>query len=298
MPTSKSDNHSQILNVKRGKSNARQPQVIAITSGKGGVDKTNLSVNIALLMAKLKQKVLIIDADIHLGNVDVMFGISPEYTLADVVKGSRNLKDIIKNTPYGVDFLPATSGVMDLIDGEENLIQSIAQAFSKFQNDYDMILIDTGAGVSKSTLSFVLGAEKIIVVVTSDPASISDGYAMIKIIKQFNSEIPVMMVANKVRNEEMGESLFYKMNLIVSKFLNSSLIFGGSILDDTQVLASVHAQQPVVIRYPRSRAVINMQLICRRLIKLPVNDGMLNNSNYFERVKERMNNLDLEEKPI
>tara|TARA_B100000029_G_scaffold297281_1_gene290483 strand:- start:2399 stop:3292 length:894 start_codon:yes stop_codon:yes gene_type:complete len=297
MTKANTENNSSVLNGKGGNSNG-QPQIIAITSGKGGVGKTNLSVNIALLMTKLKQKVLIIDADIHLGNVDVMFGISPEYTLADVVKGSRNLKDIIKSTPYGVDFLPATSGVMDLIDGEDNLIQSIAQAFSKFQNDYDLILIDTGAGVSKSTLSFVLGAEKIIVVVTSDPASISDAYAMIKIIKQFNADIPVMMVANRVRNDEMGESLFYKMNLIVNKFLNSSLIFGGSILDDTQVLASVHAQQPVVVRYPRSRAVINMQLICRRLLKLPIHEGVFENSNYFERVKERMKNLDLEEKPV
>lgn len=292
------ENNSSLLNHERKKMNNRQPQIIAITSGKGGVGKTNLSVNVALLLAKLKQKVLIIDADIHLGNVDVMFGISPEYTLADVVKGSTNLKDIIKSTPYGVDFLPATSGVMDLIDGEDNLIQSVASAFSKFQNDYDLILIDTGAGVSKSTLSFVLATEKIIVVVTSDPASISDAYAMIKIIKQFNSDISVVMVANRVRNDEMGESLFYKMNLIVNKFLNSSLIFGGSILDDTQVLASVHAQQPVVLRYPRSRAVLNMQLICRRILKLPVNDTVYSNSNYFERVKDRMNNLDLEENVV
>jgi len=274
----------------------RQPQIIAVTSGKGGVGKTNFSVNTALLLARLNQKVLIIDADIHLGNVDVLFGISPDFTLVDVLKGNKSLKEIIKNTPYGVDFLPATSGVMDMIEGEDNIVRSIAQAFSTFQNDYDIILIDTGAGVSISTLSFVLGTDNIIVVVTPDPSSISDAYAMIKIINQNQDNAQIMMVANRVRNEETGESLFYKMNLIVNKFLNTSLIFGGSIMDDIQVLASVHAQQPVVIRYPKARAVINMQLICRRILKLPVRQSIQKDGNYFDRVRERLNSLDLEGK--
>ena len=104
------------------------------------------------------------------------------------------------------------------------------------------------------------------------------------------------MIANKVKNEETGESLFYKMNLIVNKFLNKSLIFGGSILDDAQVLASVHAQQPVVIRYPKAKAVINMQLICRRILKLPVRKTMPKDGNYFDQVRKRLNNLDLEGK--
>ena len=284
------------VNLKDTTNKNRQPQIIAVTSGKGGVGKTNFSVNTALLLARLNQKVLIIDADIHLGNVDVLFGISPDFTLVDVLKGNKSLKEIIKNTPYGVDFLPATSGVMDMIEGEDNIVRSIAQAFSTFQNDYDIILIDTGAGVSISTLSFVLGTDKIIVVVTPDPSSISDAYAMIKIINQNQDNAQIMMVSNRVRNEETGESLFYKMNLIVNKFLNTSLIFGGSIMDDTQVLASVHAQQPVVIRYPKARAVINMQLICRRILKLPVRQSIQKNGNYFDRVRERLNNLDLEGK--
>ena len=276
--------------------NKTQPQIIAVTSGKGGVGKTNFSVNTALLLARLNQKVLIIDADIHLGNVDVLFGISPDYTLVNVLKGEKNLKEIIKNTPYGVDYLPATSGVLDIIEGEDNIVRSIAHAFNSFQNDYDIILIDTGAGVSLSTLSFVLGTDKIIVVVTPDPSSISDAYAMIKIINQNQNNAQIMMVANKVRNEEVGESLFYKMNLIVNKFLNTSLIFGGSIMDDAQVLASVHAQQPVAIRYPRAKAVINMQLISRRILKLPIKQSLNKKENYFDRVRERLNNLDLEGK--
>jgi len=276
------------LNVKK------HPQIIAITSGKGGVGKTNFSVNTALLLSKLNQKVLIIDADIHLGNVDVMFGISPDYTLVDVLKGHKSLKEIIKSTPYGVDFLPATSGVMDIIEGEENVVRSIAQAFNEFQYNYDVILIDTGAGVSISTLSFVLGTNKTIVVVTPDPSSISDAYAMIKIINQYQKEAQIMMVANKVRNDEAGESLFYKMNLIVNKFLNTSLIFGGSIMEDTQVLASVHAQQPVVVRYPKAKAVINMQIICRRILKLSLKESYSKNENYFDRVREKLNSIDLE----
>ena len=287
MITAKNNNSTNSISPKDG------PQIIAVTSGKGGVGKTNFSVNTALLLSKLNQKVLIIDADIHLGNVDVMFGISPDFTLVDVLKGSKSLKEIIKKTPYGVDFLPATSGVMDIIEGEDNIVMSIAQAFNEFQHEYDIILIDTGAGVSVSTLSFVLGTDKIIVVVTPDPSSISDAYAMIKIINQYQDNAQIMMVANRVRNEETGESLFYKMKLIVNKFLNTSLIFGGSIMDDTQVLASVHAQQPVVIRYPRAKAVINMQLICRRILKLPVRKPLPKEGNYFDKVRERLNNLDL-----
>ena len=280
--------------IKNNSNVKKHPQIIAITSGKGGVGKTNFSVNTALLLSKLNQKVLIIDADIHLGNVDVMFGISPDYTLLDVLKGHKSLKEIIKSTAYGVDFLPATSGVMDIIEGEENVVRSIAQAFNEFQYNYDVILIDTGAGVSISTLSFVLGTNKIIVVVTPDPSSISDAYAMIKIINQYQKEAQIMMVANKVRNDEAGESLFYKMNLIVNKFLNTSLIFGGSIMEDTQVLASVHAQQPVVVRYPKAKAVINMQIICRRILKLSLKESFNKNENYFDRVREKLNSIDLE----
>ncbi len=261
------------IDLKAREADEMSPQVIAITSGKGGVGKTSLSVNLALLLRKAKKRVLLMDADIHLGNVDLIMGIRPRYTVADVIKDGISLEDVITRAPGDIDILPASSAVSELLEMNDLVIQRLSDAFSAYELDYDYILLDTGAGISQIVMSFVLSADKVVLVVTSDPASIADAYAMIKTVRLHRPEVPILMVTNMVRSDEEGESIYKKMNLMVKKFLKSSIDFGGVIIKDELVSKSVKLQRPFVIEYPNSSATSALRLVNRRLVQLPLSQG-------------------------
>ncbi len=258
------------INLKAREAEDMAPQLIAITSGKGGVGKTSLSVNLALLLRKAKKRVLLVDADIHLGNVDLIMGIRPRYTVADVIKDGISLEEVITRAPGDIDILPASSAVSELLEMNDLVIQRLSDAFSAYELDYDYILLDTGAGISQIVMSFVLSADKVVLVVTSDPASIADAYAMIKTIRIHQPDLPILMVANMVRSDEEGESIYKKMNLMVKKFLKSSIDFGGVIIRDDLVSKSVKLQRPFVMEYPNSVATSALRLVNRRLVQLPI----------------------------
>lgn len=258
------------------------PEILTITSGKGGVGKSSISVNLALLLAQIKKRVLLIDADIHLGNVDLILGIRPKYTIADVISGEVELKDVITQGPGGIDILPAASAVIEMLEAEDKVLSKMAESFSRFQHKYDTVLVDTGAGVHDTVMSFVLGADKIALVVTPDPASIADAYGMVKVIRQTNKDVPIMMISNMVGKEENGESLFKKMNLMVQRFLDSQLIYGGSIVKDELVAQSIQKQRPLALDHPNSIPMNSLKMITRRLLKLPITD-MSNRESFFDR---------------
>jgi len=258
------------------------PEIIAVTSGKGGVGKSNLSVNLALLMSRMKKNVLLIDADIHLGNVDLLMGIRPKYSIADVLNGSVSLKDVITKGIGGVDILPAGSAVIEMLSSEDKTLQKIGNSFSEFEHEYDTVIVDTGAGVHNSVMSFVVGADKIILVVTPDPASIADSYGMVKVIRNTNQDVPIVMISNMVDSEENGESMFKKMNLMVQRFLNSSLVYGGSLLKDNLIQYSIQKQKPVSLFYPNSMPVNSLRMITRRLMKMPFTEAKKRDS-FFDR---------------
>ncbi len=250
-----------------------RPEIYAVTSGKGGVGKTNISINLALLLRRLKKNVLLVDADIHLGNVDLMLGIRPKGTLADVMSGEKTLAEIIVKGPTGIDILPASSAVLDMIDAEESVIKRLGDAFLGFEHNYDLVIVDTGAGIGRNVTSFVLGADKVIVVVTPDPASIADAYGVIKIFLQQVPELPIMLVTNMVHSEEEGENLYKKMDLMVQRFLQNKILFGGAILRDENVQDAVRRQLPLVIEYPNSRPTNALKIMTRNLLKLPSKDA-------------------------
>lgn len=258
------------------------PEILTVTSGKGGVGKSSISVNLALLLAQIKKRVLLIDADIHLGNVDLILGIRPKHTIADVISGEVELKDVITSVPGGIDVLPAASAVIEMLETEDKVLSKLADSFSRFQHQYDTILVDTGAGVHETVMSFVFGADKVVLVVTPDPASIADAYGMVKVIRQNNDSIPIMMISNMVDKEEFGESLFKKMNLMVQRFLNSHLIYGGSIIKDNLITESVQKQQPLALDHPNSIPMNSLKMITRRLLKLPITDTT-NRDSFFDR---------------
>jgi len=257
--------------------------VIAVTSGKGGVGKSTVSANLAISLQRMHKKVLLIDADLHLGNLDLILGTRAKYTIADVVNDGIDLGDAIVKGPGKIDVLPASSASIELIEAEDNVLRKLAQAFSRFDHTYDTIIIDTGAGIAHTVISFLLGADKIMVVVTSDPASIADAFAVIKVVKSVNEEIPIFLTVNKANSAEEGDTLFKKMNLMTHKFLKGKINFGVSILRDDIIAKSVKTQNPFVLNHPNSASSKAIQLLNRRLMQASVTKRG-GNSNIFERL--------------
>jgi len=245
-------------------------EIIAITSGKGGVGKTFLSINFAIYLAQLKKKILLLDADIHLGNVDLFLGLRPRYTVKDVIVGEKEIEDIIIKGPENIDIIPASDAVKDLITREKDTLRKFNQAYRRFNPDYDAIIIDTGAGISRTVLAFLLGADKIIVVVTPDPASITDAYSIMKIVTQFNPDVPLTLVTNMVRNEEEGQSLFNKMNLMTERFLQRSIYHGGSILESPIVAESVKKQIAMMLHQPNTAPMHVVRNLVRKMFRIPM----------------------------
>ncbi len=274
------------VNVKGNAS--RKTQIIAITSGKGGVGKTTIAVNMAIAWQQLGKKVLLIDADLYLGNVDLNLGIRSEKTIADVVKKDLELSDVIIKTPMKIDVLPASSASLDLIESEDEILVKLAEKFKRFENSYDYIILDTGAGIALNVLSFLLGADKIGVVITPDPASITDAYAVIKVVKSVNNKLPVYLIGNMVNHADESDVLFKKMNLMVHKFLNSQIYYGGALLKDDMVARSVKKQRPFILEHPNGLAANAVRAMIRRFMQ-SLTANSFANKNIFERVIETKN---------
>jgi len=264
------------------KDGAKSAEIIAVTSGKGGVGKSSISTNMALLFQQMRKKVLLIDADIHLGNIDLMLGLRTEHTLADVLNDGVQLSDIIVQGPGCLDVLPASSASSKLLEMEDVFLKKMAQEFSQVDNRYDYIIVDTGAGVADSVLSFLLGADKIVLVVTSDPASIADAYAVIKIIKSIDVDIPILIAPNMMSSHEAGEELFKKVNLMVRRFLKTEVEYAGTMLRHELLARSVKIQKPVVIHNPNAAASNNLRMFSRRVMQMPARKTK-SSKNVFDR---------------
>ena len=260
----------------------RQPQIIAVTSGKGGVGKSTMSVNMGLMMQRLNRKVLVVDADIHLGNVDFILGIRPEYTIADVVRGTIGVEEALVALNGGIDILPAAGAAPELLEAGDGVLQKLARSFKGLENRYDVIIFDTGAGISQLVLNFVLGCDKTVLLVTPDPASLADAYAVIKVVRGHNRRMPIIMTANMVRSHEEGDVLYKKMNLMVNRFLGGHIDFGGAILRDDMVSTSIKQQRPFVMDHPNSSTTKALRMINQRILKMP-NDKTNEGMPFFER---------------
>lgn len=273
---------------------SRQPLVVAVTSGKGGVGKSSISVNLAILMQRMQQRVLLIDADVHLGNVDFILGLRPRYTIADVVRRQVDLDEAIISAPGGMDILPASAAVPELLAMEDSLLRRLAGAFARFQSQYDVVLVDTGAGISQMVLSFVFGADKVMLIATGDPASMADAYAMIKVIRTMDGTMPILMTTNMTATYKEGDDIFKKMNLMVNKFLHGSIEYGGNLLRDDQVAHSVRVQRPFALEYPNGAAAKALRVIYHRLMKMHAPESE-QSAHFFERfLKHRKRPLEIQ----
>ena len=240
-------------------------RVIAVTSGKGGVGKTNVSVNLSAALAAAGERVLLMDADLGLANVDVLLGLSPEFDLQHVINGEKTLDEVVIPGPAGFQLIPASSGVEHMAELTTLQQASLITAFSELKTPIDTLVVDTAAGISGSVVSFAKACQEVIVVVCDEPTSLTDAYALIKVMSTRHGVSRFQMLANMVKDENQGLLLYDKLLNTCDRFLNVGLGYLGAMPFDDQLRAAVKAQQPVVSASPRSRAAKAMGRIAEKV---------------------------------
>ena len=244
----------------------RKTRIIAVTSGKGGVGKTNISTNMAIAYAKMGKNVIVIDADLGLANVNVMMNIIPKFNLYHVMKKQKKMSDIIIDTEYGIKFVAGASGFSKIANMEEAERSDFIKELYTLA-EADIIIIDTSAGVSKNVLSFVAAADEVVVVTTSEPTAITDAYGIIKIIatEVENYDLNLKMVVNRVNSALEGKKIAERMIQIVAQFLNLKVEYLGFIYNDPAVEQAVLKQKPFFISAPKSKAASCLRHIVAKL---------------------------------
>lgn len=235
----------------------RIARVITVTSGKGGVGKSSIAVNLAITMSRLGNRVIILDADFGLANVEVMLGIRPKYNLADLMFRGKSLSDIITPGPENIGFISGGSGIQELTNLTKEQIIYLIQKLVQLDELADIIIVDTGAGISDSVLEFVAASSEVLLVVTPEPTSITDAYALLKTLNR-KSDISIQntiikMIANRISNYEEGKELYDKLSLVVGKFLNLKLEYLGTVPQDACVSKSVMKQKAAMTVFPNSQ---------------------------------------------
>lgn len=243
--------------VKEQATPRRVARVITVTSGKGGVGKSSVSVNLAIALSRLGNRVIILDADFGLANVEVMLGIRPQYNLADLMFRGKSLSDIITVGPENIGFISGGSGIQELTNLTRDQIVYLIQKLVELDEKADIIIVDTGAGIADSVLEFVAASSEVLLVATPEPTSITDAYALLKTLNRKTDvsleDTVIKMVANRIDSYEEGKELYDKLSLVVSKFLNLKLEYLGALPQDASVSKAVMKQKPAITLYPNSQ---------------------------------------------
>ncbi|NJN51035.1 MAG: MinD/ParA family protein [Gammaproteobacteria bacterium] len=245
-------------------------QVIAVTGGKGGVGKTNVSVNLGIALCRIGRRVTLFDADLGLANVDVLLGLKPRKNLQDVLAGNASLADVMLQGPRGLRIVPAASGTQEMVNLGPREHAGIITAFSEVAHQMDVLLIDTAAGISSEVISFLIAAQEILVVVCNEPTSITDAYALIKVLNQRYGIARVRVLANMVRSAQEGSALFSKLSTVAERFLDVSLDYVGMIPFDEHVRRAVQRQRSVVDAYPTAAASQSFMDLARKVDGWPL----------------------------
>ena len=245
-------------------------QVIAVTSGKGGVGKTNVSINLATALSRRGRSVMLLDADLGLANVDVVLGLKARRTLADVLDGSCDLADVIIEAPGDLRVVPASSGVQRMARLGAQETAGIVHAFSGLARPPDTLIVDTAAGINESVASFVCAAGDVLVVVCDEPASITDAYALIKTLSRHHDVGEFRILSNVVRSAAQGRDVFEKLSRVVHRFLDVSLLYEGFIPEDEFLRRAVQRQKAVVQAFPRCRSALAFRRLAMRTADWPV----------------------------
>jgi flagellar biosynthesis protein FlhG len=265
----------------RGDRGEEPVQVIAVTSGKGGVGKTNVSINLATALSKRGRSVMLLDADLGLANVDVVLGLKARRTLADVLDGECDIDDVIIEAPGDLRVVPASSGVQRMSRLGTQETAGIINAFSSISRPPDTLIVDTAAGINESVASFVRAASDVLVVVCDEPASITDAYALIKTLSRHDGVGEFRILSNSVRSAAQGRDVFDKLSRVVHRFLDVSLLYEGFVPDDDFLRRAVQKQKAVVQAFPRCRASLAFRRLALRTSDWPVPESAGGHVTFF-----------------
>jgi len=241
-------------------------RIVAVTSGKGGVGKTNIVTNLALALARQGVRVLVVDGDLGLANVDLLLGVAPQYDLQDVILGQRSVRDVVFEGPDGIHVLPASSGVEELANLDEFRTECLIRSLAELEEEIDMILIDSPSGIGKNALSMVQVADQILVVTTPEPTSFSDAYAMIKVLSRRPLRCVPSLLVNQANSEDEAMGVARRVRTVAKRFLNLDVAYWGCVLDDDSVSKSVQRQEPFLSTYPYSPASSCIYSLARRVM--------------------------------
>ncbi|GAB4387955.1 MAG: MinD/ParA family protein [Thermodesulfovibrionales bacterium] len=240
-------------------------RTIAVTSGKGGVGKTNVTANLAIALRRLGKEVLVFDADLGLSNIDVLLNLAPKYNIQHVINGEKALKDVVVEGPQGIKILPASSGVQELTELDEMQRLRLLQEFEAFAGETDVLLIDTGAGISANVAFFCLASQEIVVVTSPEPIALTDAYALIKVLFTRYQEKDFKVLVNSAKDADEAFEVFRKLSVAAERFLNISLDYLGFVPLDDSIRKAVRKQRAFADIYPGCEASLSLGEIARKL---------------------------------
>ncbi len=275
------DQAEQLRNIiKAGSQPATKPlaRVITVTSGKGGVGKSNTSINLAVQFRKMGQRVIILDADFGLANIEIMFGAVPKHNLCDLIYQGKSIQDIITWGPMEIGFISGGSGIAGMSNLSKDYLNYIIQNLEKLDSMTDIIIVDTGAGISDAVLEFLVASGEILLVTTPEPTSITDSYSLIKALNRhprFSKDTSqIKVIANKVTNEDEGEMLFLKLQTVVTKYLKLPITYLGMVPQDDHLAKAVMQQMPVSIDDPKCKSAVAYEMLAAKLMNKELNKNV------------------------
>ncbi len=254
-------------------------KIVAVTSGKGGVGKTNVVANLSVSLSELGKKVVVLDADFGLANLDVLLGLTPRYHLGHVLFGNKTLTEIMVQGPKGIRIIPASSGLQRMSELTSAQRNHLVESFANLDSDTDYFIIDTAAGISRNVIHFLLAAQEVVVVSAPEPTAIVDAYAVIKIILVEDPKKPIQVLINSVENAEDAHEVFCQINSVVKRFLNREIDYLGHIERDSHVPQAVRSQMLVTHRFPNAPASRCFRDLARRVAQQgsgdQISDGLV-----------------------
>lgn len=271
------DQAEQLRNIIKAGSRPQRPlaRVITVTSGKGGVGKSNAAINLAVQFKKMGQRVIILDADFGLANIEVMFGAVPKHNLCDLIYQGKNIKEIITWGPMDVGFISGGSGIAGMSNLSKDYLNYIIKNLTELDEMADIIIVDTGAGISDAVLEFLVASGEILLVTTPEPTSITDSYSLVKALNRHSryskEDSQIKVIANKVENGQEGRVLFEKLDTVVARYLKIPITYLGMIPQDAQLERAVMQQMPVSIQNPDSKSAQAYEMLAAKLMNKELN---------------------------
>lgn len=250
--------------------NEKVARIITVTSGKGGVGKSNTAINLAIQFTKMGKKVVIFDADFGLANIEVMFGAIPKYNLSDLVYRGKKIQEIITKGPLDIDFISGGSGIDALMNLDNEQLSYLVQCLGELEKTADIIIIDTGAGISNHVLEFVISSQEVLLVTTPEPTSLTDAYSLLKALDRnpgySKKNTMIKVIVNKVESHEEGRNLFHKLDTVVKRFLDIEISYLGIVPQDTNLTRAVMQQIPISMKNPAAKSARAYEALAAKLL--------------------------------